>query len=105
MHVANEDLVDFIPLRKSGPDEDSGFVFIANEDEEEATASDDQVSQAAAHAYEQPADLGPDEASSRSRGAALGLSQILRQVFQVDTALLDSTLGLSFLGLLGMASA
>ena len=45
--LANEDLVNFTPLPESEPEEDSGFDFCETEDEEEAAAEDDELSQAA----------------------------------------------------------
>ena len=47
--LADEDLVEFTPLPKSEPEEDSRFDFSETEDEEEAAAEDDELSQAAVH--------------------------------------------------------
>ena len=64
----NEDLVDFTPLPKSEPEEDSGFDFSETEDEEEAAAEDDELSQAAVHGQSATIDLDEDD----GLGEALG---------------------------------
>ncbi|KAI4120309.1 MAG: hypothetical protein LQ347_007120 [Umbilicaria vellea] len=64
----NEDLVDFTPLPESEPEEDSGFDFSETEDEEEAAAEDDELSQAAVHGQSATIDLDEDD----GLGEALG---------------------------------
>ena len=66
--LANEDLVDFTPLLESEPEEDSGFDFSETEDEEEAAAEDDELSQAAVHGQSATIDLDEDD----GLGEALG---------------------------------
>ena len=66
--LANEDLVDFTPLSESEPEEDSGFDFSETEDEEEAAAEDDELSQAAVHGQSAAIDLDEDD----GLGEALG---------------------------------
>ena len=66
--LANEDLVDFKPLPESEPEEDSGFDFSETEDEEEAAAEDDELSQAAVHGQSATIDLDKDA----GLGEALG---------------------------------
>ena len=66
--LANEDLVDFTPLPESEPEEDSGFDFSETEDEEEAAAEDDELSQAAVHGQSATIDLDEDD----GLGEALG---------------------------------
>ena len=63
-----EDLVDFTPLPESEPVEDSGFDFSLTEDEEEAAAEDDELSQAAVPGQSATIDL--DEVDGL--GEALG---------------------------------
>ena len=75
--LANEDLVDFIRLPESEPEEDSGFDFSETEDEEEAAAEDDELSQAAVHGQSASIDLDEDD----GLGEALGFFQILRRHF------------------------
>ena len=64
----NEDLVDFTPLPESEPEEDSGFDSRETEDEEEAAAEDDELSQAAVHGQSASIDLNEDD----GLGEALG---------------------------------
>ena len=66
--VLNEDLVDFTPFPESEPEEDSGFDFSETEDEEEAAAEDDELSQAAVHGQSATIDLDEDD----GLGEALG---------------------------------
>ena len=59
--LANEDLVDFTHLPENEPEEDSGFDFSETEDEEEAAAEDDELSQAAVHGQSATIDLDEDD--------------------------------------------
>ena len=82
--LANEDLVDFTPLPKSEPEEDSGFDFSETEDEEEAAAEDDELSQAAVHGQSAIIDLDEDD----ELGEALEVFEILRRHFCETSTLL-----------------
>ena len=66
--LANEDLVDYTPLSGSELEEDSGFDFSKTEDEEEAAAEDDELSQAAVHGPSATIDSDEDD----GLGEALG---------------------------------
>ena len=66
--LANEDLVDFTPLPESEPEEETGFDFSETEDEEEAAAEDDELSQAAVHGQSATIDLDEND----GLGEALG---------------------------------
>ena len=66
--LANEDLVDITPLPESEPEEDSGFDFSETEDEEEAAAEDDELSQAAVHGQSATIDLDEDDGLGEARG-------------------------------------
>ena len=58
-------MVDSPPVPEREPEEHLGFDFSAWEDEEEATASDGQLNQAAAHAYGHSANIDLEEDDGR----------------------------------------